>query len=287
MKNYIDDIDIYFELSGKPESSRESYKRRIARFIKFIEECDRTINDLSESDIQQFILHLIREKHVGSGTVNNYITAVKFFYTHTLDKEWNNRKIPRMKRVKKLPVIPLREDILRLISSASNLKHKSILSILYGSGLRVGEAAKLKIKDINSRRMTIRVESAKHGTSRYSILSENTLNILREYFRIYFLRKYGSYSMEDWLFPGHKRENHINTKSIKNLIIKLRDKLHLDPGISAHTMRHAFATHSLEDGTGIAYIQQLLGHKSLNTTAEYLHMTSKSMMNVVSPLDKA
>ncbi len=185
-----------------------------------------------------------------------------------------------MKRVQNFPVIPSKQDVLAILNGTTNLKHKAILSLIYGSGLRVSEVAKLRICDICSKTMRVRVNNAKHNTNRYTILSDLTLIILREYFRAYFSP---NYALDDWLFPG--KNGHIHVKTIKNTIIKLRDRLQLDKNISAHTLRHCFATHALENGVDPVFIQQMLGHKDLQTTLAYLHMTSKSLMGVKSPLD--
>lgn len=266
-----------------PESTRESYRRRIKAFIQYINEQQKEINDITDTDIQQYILFLKKEKDLSPGTINNYISGIKFFCTNVLDKEWNKRKIPRMKKRQRMPYIPPKEDILAIIDSTTNLKHRAILVLLYGSGLRVSEVASLKISDICSRTMRIRIDNAKHDTNRYTILSEMALKVLREYFRRYFYSK--PYKPEDWLFPGQKEGTHITVKSIKNTVIKLRDKLLFDKGISARTLRHCFATHSLEMGVEPVIIQQMLGHKRLQTTMTYLHMTSKSLMGIKSPLD--
>lgn len=188
-----------------------------------------------------------------------------------------------MKRVRKFPIIPPKQDVLSILSATSNLKHKAILTLIYGSGLRVGEVARLKISDICSQSMRVRVEYAKHNTNRYTILSDTALLALRKYFRAYFSSK--SYRPDDWLFPGKDKNEHIHVKTIKNTLIKLRNRLQLDQNISAHTLRHCFATHALEDGVDPVFIQQMLGHKNLQTTLTYLHMTSKSLMGVKSPLD--
>lgn len=239
---------------------------------------NRPINEMNEEDIQQYILYLKREKGLSAGTINNYISAIRFFYTFILDKEWDSRKVPRMKRIQKFPVIPSNEDVITLINSTNNLKHKAILVLIYGSGLRVSEVAKLKIRDICSKTMRIRVDHAKHNTNRYTILSEKALELLRQYFRNEFSNT--KFTPNDWLFPGQNKETHINVKTIKNTFIKLRDKLEFDSNISAHTLRHCFSTHSLEDGIDPVFIQQLLGYKNLQTTLAYLHMTSKSLMGV-------
>jgi integrase/recombinase XerD len=189
-----------------------------------------------------------------------------------------------MKRVTKFPVIPSRDEVNFLLNSIDNLKHKAILSLIYGSGLRVSEVAKLKISDISSKTMNVRVENAKHNTNRYTILSTSALEVLRAYFRVYFSGK--TYQPNDWLFYGKDPSDHITAKTIKNTFIKLRDKLNLDSRISAHTLRHCFSTHLLEDGVDPVFIQQMLGHKNLKTTQTYLHMTSKSLMGIQSPLDR-
>lgn len=283
MDHYLEEIDLYFELKGTPASSKESYRRRLQAFIRFMQDRDKCMEELTDKDIQQYILYLKNEKGLTAGTINNYVSAIKFFYTYVLDKEWNHRRIPRMKRITHFPVIPPRQDVLAILNATANLKHKAILYMIYGSGLRVSEAAKLSIGDICSKSMRVRVENAKHGTDRYSILSAATLVVLRDYFRAYFAP--GSYKPEDWLFPGQNGMEHINVKTIKNTIIKIRSQLQLNQHISAHTLRHCFATHCLEDGVPLAHIQQMLGHKSIKTTAAYLHMTSKSLMGIKSPLD--
>ncbi|RDI36321.1 tyrosine-type recombinase/integrase [Falsibacillus pallidus] len=283
MKQYDQEIELYFELKGTPDSSRESYWRGMRAFLTFLQERNTPIEEMDEKDIQQYILFLKKEKGLSAGTINNYISAIKFFYTYILDKEWNHRKVPRMKRTKSFPVIPSREDVDALLDSTTNLKHKAILVLIYGSGLRVSEVAKLKISDVCSQTMRIRVEQAKHNTNRYTILSNTALEVLRDYFRAFFSNV--SYERSDWLFPGRNPKEHIHVKTIKNTFIKLREKLNLDFNISAHTLRHCFATHSLESGVEPVLIQQMLGHNRLQTTSIYLHMTSKSLMGIKSPLD--
>ncbi len=283
MHDYKQEITLYFELKGTPESSKESYYRRIKAFIKYLQDRNLPTDSFNEADIQQYILYLKREKGLSAGTINNYISGIRFYYTHVLDKPWNPRKIPRMKRKISFPVIPPREDILAILEATTNVKHKAIFLLMYGSGLRVSEVASLKISDICSKTMRVRVENAKHDTNRYTILSETALIVLRQYFRNTFSP--GSYKPDDWLFPGQKPGEHINVKTIKNTLIKVRNKLNLDYRISAHTMRHCFASHCLEEGIDLAIIQQMLGHKNIKTTAIYLHMTSKMIMGVRSPLD--
>jgi Site-specific recombinase XerD len=283
MNGYEQEINLYFELKDTPASSRESYFRRINAFTLFIQKDNKCLENITERDIQQYILYLKKEKGLSPGTINNYISAIRFFYTYVLDKEWNPKKVPRMKRKNNFPVIPPKEDVLNLLDATSNLKHKAILALLYGSGLRVGEVAQLKIRDICSKTMRVRVENAKHDTNRYTILSDTALEVLRKYFREYFTSV--GYKLDDWLFPGQAEGEHITVKTIKNTVIRLRERLQLDPKISAHTLRHCFSTHALENRVEPVFIQEMLGHKRLQTTLAYLHMTSKSLMGIKSPLD--
>ena len=283
MEQYEQKIDLYFELKDSPKSTREAYRRRMKTFLTFFEKLNKPIHDMNEEDIQQYILYLKKERGLSAGTINNYISAIKFFFTYVLQKEWNPQKIPRMKRTIEFPVIPSKEDVLALINETTNIKHKAFFVLIYGSGLRVSEVAKLKIGDICSKTMRIRVEQAKHNTNRYTILSDMALQVLREYFKSEFSNT--TYTLNDWLFRGKNINEHIHVKTIKNTMIKIRDRLNLDSRISAHTLRHCFSTHSLENGVDPVYIQQMLGHKRLQTTLTYLHMTSKSFMGVKSPLD--
>lgn len=284
MNSYREEIELYFELKNTPESSRESYLRRAEAFIKYLQDRNnKCLEETTEEDIQQYILYLKNERLLTAGTINNYISAVRFLWTHVLDREWDSKKIPRMRREVTFPVIPPKQDLIMLFNSVKNLKHKSMMLLMYGSGLRVSEVVRLRICDICSKTMRVRVDKAKHDTNRYTILSETALTVLRDYFRAYF--SLTGYKPDDWLFPGQNRNNHITAKTIKNVFIEHRNKLGLHSKISAHTLRHCFATHCLENGVEIAFIQQLLGHRNIKTTMKYLHMTSKSMMGIKSPLD--
>src|SRR5690606_37538632 len=125
MKQYEQQVELYFELKGTPDSSRESYWRRMRAFLHYLQEQNKSVEDMTVEDIQQYILYLKRDRGLSAGTINNYISSIKFFYTYVLDKDWNNRKIPRMKRIQKFPVIPSKDDVFLLLNSTDNLKHKA------------------------------------------------------------------------------------------------------------------------------------------------------------------
>jgi site-specific recombinase XerD len=284
-EEYIGRFELYFELRGLPETSKDSYLRLFRLFVKHIEDYGGALDSLSYDDVQEYVLYLKNQKRLSPGSINNYVSAIRLFCCAVMEWEWNGNKVPRMKRVKTMPVLPPHDAIMKLLNAPDNLKHRAILSLLYGSGLRVSEVAGLRIGDINGADMTVRVQDAKHGTNRYTILAESTRLILREYFKAR-IGPHG-YSPDDWLFRGQTKGEHINVRSVKNMFTRFRAEYGLDPRISAHTLRHCFATHCLEQGVGIAHIQEMLGHRDIKTTAAYLHLTSKSLMGVKSPLDAA
>jgi len=280
---YSQELELYFELKGSPESTKESYERRTNAYIKYLNECGVTPEQSTDRDIQQFILYLKNDLKLQPGTINNYISAIKFFNIHVLGRTWNAHLVPRMQNRKTMPTIFSRSEIKLFIDSTTNQKHKAILSLLYGSGVRAGEVAKLRISDICSKTMQVRIDDAKHGTDRYTILSEHSLLILRDYFRAYFKQ---GYSRNDWLFPSRGNHSvHITRKTVANTIQNRCSKMQIDKPFSAHTLRYCFATHLLESGVELAYVQQLLGHRDIRTTAKYTYLTSKAIMGIKSPLD--
>jgi len=277
------ELGLYFELKGSPKSTKDNYTCMVKVFFKFLDERGITPEQSSDRDIQQFILHLKNNLGLQPGSINNYISAIKFFNTHVLERPWNEFKVPRMQNRKKMPTVYPREDVMLFINGTANLKHKAFLSILYGSGVRVSEVVRLKISDICSKTMQVRVDGAKHNTDRYTILSEASLLILRKYFKANFKR---GFDREGWLFPSPaKPSNHITRKTVAKTIQNRREEMRLGPSFTPHTLRTCFATHLLEDGVELAYIQQLLGHRDIRTTARYTHLTSKSMMGIRSPFD--
>jgi site-specific recombinase XerD len=282
---YSQELQLYFELKGSPKTTRGGYSCMANVYLKYLSERGIAVEQSTDRDIQQFVLHLKNDLKLQPGSINNYISAIKFFNTHVLERPWNPYRVPRMQNRKTMPAIWSREDVKSFIENTPNLKHRAILSLLYGSGLRVSEAIQLKISDICSKTMQVRVDGAKHGTDRYSILSESSLLILREYFRACF--KPG-HDRNDWLFPSStKRTDHITRKTVAKTIQNRREEMRLDKSFTPHTFRHCFATHLLEDGVELAYIQQLLGHWDIKTTAVYTHLTSKAMMGIRSPMDSA
>jgi integrase/recombinase XerD len=276
MRNKINDMITDMNLQGISPSTQESYLRRVNAFLEFTK---KDIEDIQITDIRKYIIHLNDEKKLSSGTINAYISGLKFLFVTTLGRDWDKRIVPRMKGYKPCPAVLSKEEVFKIIDSINNIKYKAILTTIYGSGLRVSEVARLKVSDIDSKNFQILIRQTKNKRDRYAILSKRNLKLLRTYWLQCGRPK-------DWLFPGKNLGEHISVKSIKNFVLKLKTKLELKKNISAHTFRHCFATHLLESGVQLPHIQQLLGHSSIKTTVKYLHLTSKAMMDIKSPLDE-
>jgi site-specific recombinase XerD len=192
----------------------------------------------------------------------------------------NYLQLPRFKVRKKLPELLNREEINRLINECANVKHKSFLLLAYGSGLRVSEIAKLRVNDIDSKAMRIFVKNGKGGKDRYTLLSNECLCVLREYWTIYRPKHH-----DGWLFPGVRNITHISSATIEDAFNNQLEKMRTAKNVSIHSLRHAFATHLLEDGTDIFRIKELLGHASLSSTTVYLHLANTSS-GITSPADR-
>jgi len=186
-------------------------------------------------------------------------------------------KLPRPRKERKLPVVLARQDVIRLLESVANIKHRALLMLAYSAGLRVSEVVKLRPEDIDANRHMIRIPGGKGQKDRYTVLSEVALEVLREYWRVYRPKK--------WLFPGSKEGSHITTRTAEKILENARKKAGIPKHITIHTLRHSFATHLLESGTDLRYIQELLGHKSSKTTEIYTHVSERDIGRIKSPLD--
>jgi len=185
--------------------------------------------------------------------------------------------IDRPRREKTLPTVLSEEEIISILNSIDNIKHKAIIMTIYSAGLRISEVIGLKIKDIDSKRMQIRVEQGKGKKDRYTLLSGKALEVLRAYFKVY--------KPKIWLFEGQGGEQYAG-RSIQNILKTAVSQTDIKKRVTVHTLRHSFATHLLENGTDLRYIQHLLGHESSRTTEVYTHITTKGFEQIKSPLDK-
>jgi site-specific recombinase XerD len=231
---------------------------------------------LTINQIRDYFLYCLNEKKLSKSWMNQTISALKILYVEVLKREWNRLDIPRPRREKKLPKVLSRNEVKDILNALRNIKHRAFLMITYSSGLRVGEVRHLKISDIDSSRMLIRIEQAKGHKDRYAVLSPIALDLLRVYWKVY-KPKY-------WLFEN-KDGQPVPETTAQTIFKNALEKSGVKKTASIHTLRHSFATHMLEQGVSLPIIQQLLGHKSLKTTSGYLHVQQYSINAVKSPLD--
>jgi integrase/recombinase XerD len=234
---------------------------------------------LKEPDLRAYLLHLIDDKHYGPAYVNQVFNALRFLYVELYQMPFTVGNIPRPQKERKLPTVMSQEEVLRLLSCIYNMKHRTVLMLAYSAGLRVGEVVRLKIPDIDSHRKLIHVRGAKGMKDRYSLLSDVVLQQLREYYRLY--------KPKEYLFEGAEGRKHLAERSIQNVFVKAAKKAKISKPVSMHSLRHSFATHLLENGTDLRYIQEILGHSSSKTTEIYTHVSRKTLGKIVNPLDHA
>lgn len=260
------------KLSGRTQQTYVHWVEDLARYL------GRSPEKSGAEEIRRYLYHLIEERQVAASTANQAYCALKFFYEKVLERAWAPLSIPRARRPERLPVVLSAEEVGRLFDAVESPKHRMILVTIYSAGLRLSEALALKVSDIDSDRMLIRVAQGKGCKDRYTILAQETLAQLRAYWRMY--------RPVDFLFPGKDVSDHLRASSLQKVFKKALSASGIYKPCSIHSLRHSFATHLLEQGTDPYHIQRLLGHKSAKTTSIYLHVSRRSLAQVVSPLDR-
>ena len=271
-----DEMLVDLQLSGAKPKTQKTYLREVENLTKYF---NRSPEELGEAELKEYMLYLINKRHLSEGTFRFYVAGLKFFYRTTLKRDWPVEKIRHPRSKRKLPVVLDLSEVEALFAVTKNLKHKVILMMTYSSGLRASETARLKLTDIDSKRMTVKVNDGKGGKDRYSILSKTTLEHLRIYWR--------KYRPTEWLFEGQKKDEHITVHSIQLMFYAAKKRAGITKPASVHTLRHSFATHLIEAGTSLHHVQLLLGHRSPTTTTVYLHVSRLNLSQVISPLDQA
>jgi integrase/recombinase XerD len=254
--------------------TQHGYIRTIKQFAAFL---GRSPDTASFEDVRRFQLHLAA-RGVGPGALNQAVSALRFLFRITLGRRDIVEHTPFVHKPHKLPVVLSPEEVARLLDAAPSLKYRAALSVAYGAGLRAGEVVSLKVSDIDSARMLIRVEQGKGRKDRYVMLSPHLLALLRAWWRV--ARPQG------WLFPGQNRVNPLTTRQLNRACHTAAERARLDKPVSLHTLRHSFATHLLEQNIDIRVIQVLLGHAKLETTALYTRVATKTIRAVMSPLEQ-
>lgn len=272
----IDDMRMR-KLADKTQSH---YLRAVRQFSLFL---GHSPDRATIEDLRRYQLHLV-DQGISAISLNAAIAGLKFFFDVTLDHPQLMRKMQSVRIPRTLPVVLSREEVARLIEAAGNIKYQTALSLAYGTGLRAGEVVALKVGDIDSQRMTLRVERGKGQKDRYAMLSPVLLERLRVWWRV--ARAQGKMLDGGWLFPGMNPIDSLSTRQLNRAIHAAAEAAHIDKRVSMHTLRHSFATHLLEQKVDIRIIQVLLGHKKLDTTALYAQVATEILHQVVSPLER-
>lgn len=256
------------------EKTIETYADALRAFFTF---CNtKALKDITNEDVIAFNNEHILKHHFSTSYQNQIVNALKLFFKIVEEKSIEIEKIYRPKREKKLPKVLSKTEVFQIINATENLKHKTLLALIYSAGLRISEALNMKLKDIDSQRMLIHVKNAKGKKDRYTLLSEKVLLLLREYYTIY--------QPKEYVFNG-QFENKYSSRSAQLVLKNAAQKAGIQKEISLHTLRHSFATHLLENGTDLRYIQDLLGHSSPKTTMIYTHVSNDQLKKITNPFD--
>ncbi|MCX7709399.1 MAG: tyrosine-type recombinase/integrase [Clostridia bacterium] len=268
-------VENELKLKGYSYKTRKAYIGQIKRFIEFY---GKSPEVLGIPEVKQYLLYLIDSEQCSHSYVQQALSSLKFLYNYIIKNTEEISDIPFPKKEKKLPSVLSQSEVKSILGSISNTKHKAMLFMIYSSGLRVGEVVRLKRSDIDTDRMLVRIYQGKGRKDRISILSKAALKVLDVYI--------GEYRPDDWLFPGQISKNHITERSVQIVFENACKKAEIRKDVSVHSLRHSFATHLLENGTDLRYIQELLGHSSSKTTEIYTHVSTKNLSNILSPLDR-
>ncbi len=273
MSGILEEYKTMLQLKRYSSNTRKSYINAFQNFLVFFSH--KKIDDLKKNEIQEYLLSQL-ENGTSSSFQNLQINAIKFYYEKVLGRKREIYDLPRPKKEHKLPAVLSEEEIIKLFKQVSNIKHKAILYLIYSGGLRLSEVVNLKITDIDSKRNLILIRESKGKKDRTTLLSQALLELLRDYYR--------EYKPENYLFEGQKGGQY-SVRSVQNIFRMALSKSGIKKHATVHTLRHSFATHLLERGTDLRYIQELLGHANSKTTEIYTHITKKGLDKIVSPLD--
>jgi integrase/recombinase XerD len=267
-------------MRGLRSDTQHDYVRTVRSFAAFLGQPPDTA---TAEDIRRFQVHQ-RDSGVQPPTINCSVSALRFFFTVTLDRPDLSRRLVLARYPRKLPAVLSVEEVGRLLEAAPGIKYKAILGTAYGAGLRVSEVASLKVDDIDSTRMLIRVEQGKGRKDRNAMLSPQLLALLRLWWKEG--KRRSVMLPHGWLFPGRSPTDPISTRQINRAIHEAAEAAGIRKRVSPHTLRHSFATHLLEQDVDIRVIQVLLGHSKLDTTALYARVATKTIRSVTSPLER-
>ncbi len=264
-------------IRGLSHGTYYTYKRAMELFFDW---ADKPYEELEEIDFRNYLLYLINRGDLSTATINMYNAAVRFFLQVILEKDVNYRRTARLRKEYKIPPVWSMEEVAKFFNVIDNIRDRAIFINIYGSGLRVSEICTLKVQDVDSKNMRLKIRQSKGKKDRYTILSQSGLDALRAYWK-----RYKPVSPEGYLFPGSTKEGHLGKSGIEIAFRKYLSRTNISAPGTVHTLRHCFATHAVEAGTDILYIKELLGHSCLESTNVYLHIANTKVFKTNSPAD--
>jgi site-specific recombinase XerD len=277
---YLSKFNDLIELRDLTRNTAKNYSSFLKQYLKWIDiNLSKTPENVSFEEIRTYLLFLKNIKKISNRSINAHISQLRFFYLYVLNKSWNKYQIPFMKITTYLPIVLTQKEVHYFIDTLANLKHKTYVALLYSAGLRVSELRHLRYEDVDRNSMRLYIRNTKSRSDRYAILSENALQILTDYW-------YAFGRPKEWLFPGSNPVKPVASFTISTVVKNHVSSLNLNQKITPHTFRHAFGTHLYEQGTDLLMIQKLLGHKSINSTTIYVHLSNTKELDIVSPFDK-
>jgi integrase/recombinase XerD len=263
-------------LLGYSHKTIKAYRSYLRAFIRH--HAPRHPRALSDEDIRAYIDHLITIDHLQASTIHQVLNTLRFLYVELYKRPMVLGNIPRPKKEHKLPVVLSLEEVAKILACVKNLKHRLLLMMVYSAGLRVGEVVQLRLEDVDGDRGLLHIRSGKGKKDRYTLLSAGIVETIREYLR--------GYSPREWLFEGEIPRHRYSVRSAQRVFELAVENAGIRKSVSIHSLRHAFATHLLEQGTDLRVIQQLLGHSSVRTTEIYTHVSARTLAQVRSPIEK-
>ncbi|MBO5485477.1 MAG: tyrosine-type recombinase/integrase [Eubacterium sp.] len=281
MNNYFNSYREMISLRGLADHTLKSYCTYIRAYLDYLQNfLHKLPEDVSWQELRDFIRWLQAERGISDRTVNTAISQIRFFTLYVLHKPWDDTQLPMRKFDTYLPFVPSHEEAMAFISSISDLMQKAMFSLMYSSGLRVGEVCSLKYSDIERKNMRIHIRHSKNRSDRYAILSQNALDILTEYWFAYD-------KPVDWLFPSQRDPGKpCCTFNVMRWMAQHETRHGWEHRLTSHSFRHAFGTHLYENGADLLTIKHLMGHKSLHSTLIYIHLASYNQLNIYSPFDR-
>lgn len=274
-KNKIEELKKWMRSKRYSDSTIGTYTDSLIIFLRYYDE--KSISEITNEDVVKFNTEYILKKHLSSSFQNQVVNAIKLFFRITQTKTIDPELVHRPKRAKVLPNVLSKEEVKAILNAHTNLKHKAMLSLIYSCGLRCGELLSLKPEHIDSKRGVLIIKQAKGRKDRIAPLSLKMIELLREY--------YTAAKPKDYLFEGQKPGEAYDARSLQNVLKQALSKVNINKPVTLHWLRHSYATHLLENGTDLRYIQEILGHNSSKTTEIYTHVSTKSIRTIVSPFD--